>query len=34
MLTVNGTASAFGLSDPLEFAKQAVIIEKGSFFSY
>ena len=33
-LTVNGTGSAFGLSDPIEFAKQAVIVEQGSFFSY
>lgn len=34
VLTVNGTGSAFALSDVIVFAKQAVIIEKGQFFSY
>jgi|688.fasta_scaffold287828_1 hypothetical protein len=34
LLTINGTGSAFGLSDPIEFAKMAVIVEEGSFFSF
>lgn len=34
VLTINGTGAAFALSDVIIFAKQAVIVEKGQFFSY
>lgn len=34
VLNRTGTGSAFGLSDNITFAKQAVVIEQGSFFSY
>ena len=34
LITTSGTGAAFGLSNPIIFAKQAVIIEQGNFFSY
>lgn len=34
VLTTNGTGAAFALSDVIVFAKQAVIVEKGQFFSF
>jgi hypothetical protein len=34
VLNRTGTGAAFGLSNVITFAKQAVVIEEGSFFSY
>lgn len=34
VLNRTGSGAAFGLSDSIAFVKQAVVIEKGSFYSY